>query len=71
MALVVLVRVSPQHQRTQRGRIALSPIRVAACIDNACSKLVAKERPGLSTALNYPGNSDRQLGTDHIAEIAG
>ena len=58
MALVGLVRVSTDKQKTQRQHDALGPICVKVFEEKISGKTKTDERPGLTAALDYMRDGD-------------
>jgi DNA invertase Pin-like site-specific DNA recombinase len=58
MALIGLVRVSTDRQRTQRQHDALDPICLRVIEERASGKLATSDRPDLLTALSYIREGD-------------
>ncbi|MEW9556209.1 recombinase family protein [Nonomuraea sp. NPDC050783] len=58
MALIGLVRVSADKQKTQRQHDALDPICLKVIEEKASGKLATSDRPDLLTALSYIREGD-------------
>lgn len=58
MALIGLVRVSTDKQKTQRQHDALDPICLKVVEEKISGKLAVDDRPGLTTALDYLREGD-------------
>ncbi|MDT0306146.1 recombinase family protein [Streptomyces sp. DSM 44917] len=58
MALIGLVRVSTDGQKTQRQHDALDPICLKVFEEKVSGKLTVDERPGLTAALEYIRDGD-------------
>jgi DNA invertase Pin-like site-specific DNA recombinase len=58
MALIGLVRVSTDRQKTQRQHDALDPICLKVIEEKASGKLATSDRPDLLTALSYIREGD-------------
>ena len=58
MALIGLVRVSTDKQKTQRQHDALAPICLKVFEEKVSGKLSLEERPGLAAALDYLRDGD-------------
>ncbi|MEU6730093.1 recombinase family protein [Nonomuraea wenchangensis] len=58
MALIGLVRVSTDKQKTQRQHDALDPVCLKVIEEKASGKLATADRPDLLTALSYIREGD-------------
>ena len=58
MALIGLVRVSTDKQKTQRQHDALNPICLKVFEEKISGKLAVDDRPGLTAALDYLRDGD-------------
>ncbi|RSO10300.1 resolvase [Streptomyces sp. WAC 06783] len=58
MALIGLVRVSTDKQKTRRQHDALAPICLIVFEEKTSGKLAVDDRPGLTTALDYLRDGD-------------